>query len=353
MVKAKKKTVFRKFKPLSEVEKAMAKAMRNLPHASFAKARIVERGVRDTTRTGYLNAAERADEICKEAGIEEGMRSKEVFTNYLWAKLDTGLARGNSTATYLRSALAFREKTEGRHAWPDDDDVRELVRCYNYAAKLSNGGKAQPMRGALTLDLLKQVMRAAAPNVALALATQYHACLRPHEVLSLTADCLSADQVRIDSNKKFRRTNAHKVGPVQRKPVSHAAKKILNLAVQRARTAQKAAGDRLFDLSLAQYRKAVAGAIKKSGVAMEGLAFVPHSVRHGRVVDWREANAPSIGLTEEQLALAGMSRGVSIRYGRTNAERMHIANGGEPDDSESSEDELLMSEDEEENEGDA
>ena len=76
-------------------------------------------------------------------------------------------------------------------------------------------------------------------------------------------------------------------------------------------------------------------------------------MRHGRVVDWREANAPSIGLTEEQLALAGMSRGVSIRYGRTNAERMHIANGGEPDDSESSEDELLMSEDEEENEGDA
>ena len=114
------------------------------------------------------------------------------------------------------------------------------------------------------MDLLKQVMRAAAPNVALALATQYHACLRPHEVLSLTVDCLSADQVRIDSNKKFRRANAHKVGPVQRKPVSHAAKKILNLAVQRARTAQEAAGDRLFDLSLAQYRKAVAGAVKKS-----------------------------------------------------------------------------------------
>jgi hypothetical protein len=171
MVKTKKKTGFRKFKPLADVEKALAKAMRNLPHASFAKARIVERGVRDTTRTGYLNAAERADEICKEAGIEEGMRSKEGFTNYLWAKLDTGLARGNSTATYLRSALAFREKVEGRHAWPDDDDVRELVRCYNYAAK-----------------------------------------------------------------------------------------KILNLAVQRARASQKADGDRLFNMPLAQYRKEVAGA---------------------------------------------------------------------------------------------
>jgi hypothetical protein len=333
------KTVFKKRKPLAENEKAVASAMQStLPQV--ARGSLIRKGVRDTTDTGYYNAAERADEIAKLAGFEEGMRTEEAFTCYLWARVSTGQARGNSTVTHLRSALAFREKCEGFHPWPDEEHIREMVRCHNYAGKRAHAGEACTMRGALTAELLKSVQQVAEDKIAVAVTVQYHACLRPHEVLSLAVDCLSPGYIRIDSNKRFRRTNAQKQGPTQRKPVSATAAAVVKVAIQAAQAAGKKGGARIFDMTLDQYRKGFAAAIKKSGIAMDGLVFVPHSARHGRVADWQAGNAPVVGLTEEQLAMAGMSRTVSVRYGRSNAERQQIAAGAdEPDDSESSEDE--------------
>jgi len=57
-------------------------------------------------------------------GFDDGMRTKEPFVVYMRSRLEVGIARGNSTLTVQRSALALREKVERREPWRDNPETR-------------------------------------------------------------------------------------------------------------------------------------------------------------------------------------------------------------------------------------
>jgi integrase len=245
--------------------------------------------------------------------------------------------RGNSTLTGQRPALALREKVEGREPWQDDPEVCELVRYHDYAGKLVTAQTEIQSRGALTLDLLKLVISEAA-EIAAALAVQYFACLRIGELFCLTVDCLSADGVlHIRTNKRLKAA-ATKERAEQKKPMDEDAIAIIKHAQRIAEEAGRPSTARLFSFSVAEYRKKFKAAVQKADIALEDLVFVPHSIRHGRVTDMKAAS-PTGELSEEQLKLAGMSSGTSMRYGRSNQERIDRKRAKVPEEDFSSSDE--------------
>jgi integrase len=269
-----------------------------------------------------MACARRLDAIAVKSGQRRGMRDATVFIKYMYARLRVGVARANSTLTYQRSALAFREKCEGRSPWPDDPEVRELVRCHDFAGKRMAAATKQTTRGALTLDLLEAFVDAASEEMATAVAVQYFACLRINELCSLGVDCLTTGgSLRIGSNKAFRRTNATKVATTQTKPLDALALSAVRNAQEAARGAGRDGEDPLITIRPTKYRTQFRAAIMRAGISIEGLDFVPHSVRHGRVADMK-ASAPYGKLTKAQLDLAGMSAATAVRYGRSNEERI-------------------------------
>ena len=177
-------------------------------------------------------------------------------------------------------------------------------------------------RGALTLDLLEAFVEAASDEMGTAVAVQYLACLRLGELCSLAVDCLTTGgNLRIGSNKAFRRTNANRVATSQAKPLDEFALRAVREAQEAAKKAGRDGEDPLITIRPKDYRTQFRGAIQRAGIAIEGLDFVPHSVRHGRVADMK-VGAPLGVLTKAQLDLAGMSAATSVRYGRSNLERV-------------------------------
>jgi integrase len=146
--------------------------------------------------------------------------------------------------------------------------------------------------------------------MATAVAVQYFACLRINELCSLGVDCLTTGgSLRIGSNKAFRRTNATKVATTQTKPLN-------GLALCAVRDAQEAGRDEeepLITIRPTKYRTQFRAAIKRAGISIEGLDFVPHSARHGCVADMK-ANAPfgklNQGATRARRHVGGNRRAV-------------------------------------------
>ena len=300
--------------------------------------------VRESTAASYIACAQRLDEWAKEAGFEAGMRTKDAFIMYAASRAKSGLAGGVSTLTYQRSALEFRERCETNEPWPDDDEIRDLIRCHNYIGKVVRSISGKKLRGALTRRILADVSTHMDFQLFAVVWVQYWACLRPHEVLGLTFNCLieNGTVIVIDTNKKFRKSNAAKTSTSQRKPLCDEAQQVIGPLVERERQGRNG-GDRLFSLSAPQYRQKLAAAIKKAKLDLPAqLVFVPHSIRHGRATDMRMENQENMCvsvLTPDQLAQAGMSREVSTRYCRTNDERVLMAMPGETIDDSSSSDE--------------
>ena len=314
--------------------------MKEVTTTDEARKYLRQRGVRAKTAAEYLRCADRLDRAARRAGHAEGMRTADAFIVYIYARLRAGLATANSTLTYQRSALAFREHCEARPPWPDCDEVRALVACHNFAGKLQRAERARTLRGALTKDILDTLKLE--KEMGLIVWVQYWACLRPSEVLGLKVNCIGEHgDIKIDSNKKYRRTNATTTATSQRKPLCAEAAELVQQVVRLARRGGLGEEDNMFRFSLAEYRKELSAVMKKSKPKLPSqLAFVPHSIRHGRVVDMRLSNGqqPQV-LTDQQLLQAGMTRVTSMRYGRTNAERVFLASPDEHADDSSSSDE--------------
>jgi len=153
------------------------------------------------------------------------------------------------------------------------------------------------------------------------MAVQYFACLRPGELFCITVDSLSpAGVLPIKTNTRFRASSTKEL-PEQKKPMDEDAVAVLEHAKSLARAEGRAETAKLFSFTVADYRKRFKTAVAKAEIATEGLNFVPHSIRHGRVADMKAA-APDGEVSEEQLKLAGMSKGTSMRDGRSNQERI-------------------------------
>ena len=312
------------------------------PSADHARKFIRELGVRKKTAAAYLACAKRLDVIARKMGFPEGMRCADAFIIYIACRMKSGHTGGVSTLTYQRSALEFRELCETREPWPDDKEIRDLIKNHNFHGKLTRSARGERMRGALTADLLAAMMDHM-DNVLVSIVwIQYWACLRPHEVLGLTIDCLveGGERILLHTNKKFRSSNAAKTPPTQRKLLCEEARPLIAGLVEEERRGRPN-DTHLFSMTASAYRAKLATAITKAKLGLPSqLIFVPHSIRHGRCVDMRMHNEQEgIGiLTRDQLDQAGMSRETSTRYCRTNAERIIIATPGEDNDDSSSSD---------------
>jgi integrase len=308
------------------------------------RAALIRAGLRAATIRGYLAVLERLDAVAREAGFPEGMRTLEAFVAFLLAHVECGLAKGNSSVTHMRSALQWRQEEEGVERWAASQVAKRLVNSHDSAGKRANterleaGGAPEVTRGAVTHNLVTRMAEHMPDAAQLILWLQYECALRPHEIFTLSCNCLTEDKngspvLAIPTNKAMNVSNASTVSATQRRPLSEAGLAALRRAITAASKAGRTGGKRaLFDMTHRQYDAAFARAVDEAALATEhpGLEFVPHGVRHGRVSDLvAHAAAEKRDVSDFELKQVGMSRAVASRfYGLTNDDRLHRARSG-------------------------